>query len=101
MTKSIYVTKKGGPNVLTVREENPPKATGSNVVVRAHYCGVNYADVMSRAGLDPDTPKLPFIPGFEASGEVVETGNQVTGLQAGDRVIAVPMFGGAFSRLFK
>lgn len=39
-------------------------------------------------------PQPPFTPGFEVAGEVLDTGEGVTGLAAGDRVIAITPYGG-------
>jgi NADPH:quinone reductase-like Zn-dependent oxidoreductase len=42
------------------------------------FSGVNFNDVLGRFGLLEDTPRPPFVPGFECSGEVLETGTNVT-----------------------
>ncbi len=49
---------------------------------------------MARLGVYPNTPSPPFIPGMEVSGEVVAVGDGSALFAAGDRVVAVPIFGG-------
>jgi synaptic vesicle membrane protein VAT-1 len=45
-------------------------------------------------GLYPDAPKIPCVVGYEASGTIDRVGAGVTGLAEGDRVFAMPKFGG-------
>jgi NADPH2:quinone reductase len=69
-------------------EEMPkPPAAPGRVVVRVSAAGLNYADTMMRRGFYLQTPQFPFVPGFEFSGVVDETGPDVTGLRPGDRVM--------------
>jgi NADPH2:quinone reductase len=42
------------------------------------FSGINFNDVLVRYGLLEDTPRPPFIPGFECSGEVLNIGTNVT-----------------------
>ncbi len=42
------------------------------------FSGINFNDVLVRYGLLEDTPRPPFIPGFECSGEVLDIGTNVT-----------------------
>jgi NADPH:quinone reductase-like Zn-dependent oxidoreductase len=42
----------------------------------------------------PDAPKPPFVVGYEVSGTIDQIGSGVTGLAVGDRVLAMPRFGG-------
>ena len=64
------------------------------VGVRA--CGVNYPDNLMIAGKYQVQPPLPFSPGFELAGEILELGEGVTHLRAGPRVAATSM-GGAMA----
>jgi len=56
--------------------------------------GVCFADVLMRMGLYPEAPPLPFVPGYEVAGIVTGTGAGVRLVRPGDRVVAVPRFGG-------
>ena len=63
------------------------------VRIRVGFCGLNFADSIIVAGRYQVKPELPFTPGFEASGEIVELGEGVDDLALGDRVIALPAYG--------
>ncbi len=62
--------------------------------MRVKACGINFADLMARVGLYPDAPKIPCVVGYEVSGVVDQVGEGVEGLAEGDRVMAMPYFGG-------
>lgn len=55
------------------------------VAVRAS--GVNFADVMAIRGQHQNTPPVPFTPGFEFAGEVIEVASDVKKFQVGDKVV--------------
>jgi NADPH2:quinone reductase len=48
---------------------------------------------MMREGIHPETPALPFTPGWDLVGEVDQTGPGVSGLEFGERVAALPIHG--------
>ena len=83
--RQIWITRKGGPEVLQVREAPDPVCKPGEVRIRVKAAGVNFADVMTRVGLYPDAPKLPAVVGYEVAG-IVEGTNR--------RVLAMPHFGG-------
>ncbi len=64
------------------------------VVVKVEGFGLNYADVMARNGLYKEAPKIPFVPGYEVVGQVVDTGSRVPEEIKGKRVVAFTRFGG-------
>jgi NADPH:quinone reductase-like Zn-dependent oxidoreductase len=82
--KRIWITRKGGPEVLELREEPDPEPKPGEVRIRVKAAGVNFADVMARMGLYPDAPKLPAVVGYEVAGVTDD----------GRRVIALTAFGG-------
>jgi NADPH:quinone reductase len=57
--------------------------------VKVSNCGVNSADLQVCLGEYNIKPKLPFVPGFEVAGEVLEVGPEVETLRKGDRVIGL------------
>ncbi|HZS39624.1 MAG TPA: medium chain dehydrogenase/reductase family protein [Polyangia bacterium] len=92
--RQIWITKTGAPEVLQVREAPDPDAGAGQIRVRVRAAGINFADLMARVGLYPDAPKLPCVVGYEVGGTVDQVGAGVTGFAAGDRVLAMPHFGG-------
>jgi NADPH:quinone reductase-like Zn-dependent oxidoreductase len=92
--RSVWIPRIGPPDVLEVREVPDVHAGPGEVRVRVAASGVNFADVMARMGLYPDAPKLPCVVGYEVAGTVDEVGAGVTGIAAGDRVLAPTRFNG-------
>jgi synaptic vesicle membrane protein VAT-1 len=92
--RQVWITKAGAPEVLQVREAEDPSAKKGEVRVRVKAAGINFADLMARVGLYPDAPKIPCVIGYEVSGIVDEVGEEVTDVKVGDRVMAMPYFGG-------
>ncbi len=90
----IWITKAGGPEVLQVRSAPDPVPGASDVRIRVHAAGINFADLMARVGLYPDAPPLPCVVGYEVSGVIDAVGANVTSLAVGDRVFGAPRFGG-------
>ena len=93
MKKVIY-TKVGGLESIEIIEHQKEIVGKDEVRVRVHRAGINFADLMMRQGLYGASPEFPFTPGYEASGEVTEVGENVTKIGLNDRVIVVPGFGG-------
>ena len=83
--RAVQVKGFGDVDQLELVELPDPDPQPGQVRIRVEASGLNYADVMQRAGLYPGGPKPPFISGLEAAG-VVETGE---GLPAGSRVMTV------------
>jgi NADPH:quinone reductase-like Zn-dependent oxidoreductase len=92
--RQIWITRRGGPEVLQVKEAPDPVAGEGQVRVRVAAAGVNFADTMARIGLYPDAPKLPTVVGYEVAGTVDQVGAGVNGIAAGARVCAITRFGG-------
>lgn len=82
--RAIQITAVGGPEVLTIREVPKPVPAAGQALIRIEAAGVNFIDVYFREGRYPSP--LPFIPGQEAAGTVVEVGDGVTTVKVGDRV---------------
>ena len=93
-SRAWFVDRYGGPERLLLREREDPTPGPDEVLVRTAAVGLDFADLFVRAGVYPRTPKAPFVPGMEISGIVERVGPGVTGIREGDRVVAVPIFGG-------
>jgi NADPH2:quinone reductase len=85
MVKAICIHETGGPDVLKLEEIEIGRPGPGEVRVRNRAVGLNFIDVYFRSGLYPP-PKLPFVPGQEGAGVVVEVGEGVENLEEGDRV---------------
>ena len=92
--RAIFITRRGGPEVLEVREVPDPAPGPGQVRIAVRAAGLQFADVMARMGLYPDAPKLPAVVGYEVAGEVDAVGAGVTSPAPGDRVLALVRFGG-------
>ena len=89
----IIVTHYGGPDALQVVEEERPEPKPGEVRVRVLAAGVSLPDVMMREGIHPETPRLPFTPGWDLVGVVDQLGNGVSGIETGQIVAALPVSG--------
>ena len=83
--RAIRIHETGGPEVLKFEEVDLPKPGAGEVRLRQHAVGINYIDVRYRNGFYPP-PHLPFTPGNEGAGEVVQVGPSVKDFKLGDRV---------------
>lgn len=92
--KAIQFKGYGGPEVLKVIEAPRPAAAGRQVVVEVHAVGVNYADTARREGQYVVPTPLPFTPGAEVAGTVIEVGDGVTSVAPGTRVVTLIESGG-------
>lgn len=81
--KAIQIALTGGPEVLKYVDVPDPKPGKGQALLRMRAIGVNYMDVNGRAGT---APQLPWIPGGEGAGTVIEVGEGVTEVQVGDVV---------------
>ena len=87
--KAVRIHQFGGPEVLTYEDVPDPQPRKDQVLVRVRACALNHLDVWVRKGL-PGV-MLPHILGSDIAGEVVETGEYVSGFEAGLRVLIAPM----------
>ena len=92
--RQVWITRKGGPEVLEVREAQDPTPKEGEVRIRVRAAGVNFADVMARLGFYRDAPPLPCVVGYEVSGTVDAVGPGVTARKVGERVVSFTRFGG-------
>src|SRR5215472_1561613 len=89
----IIVTHYGGPDALQVIEEECPEPKTGEVRVRVLAAGVSLPDVMAREGIHPETPPVPFTPGWDLVGVVDALGQGVVGVEPGQIVTALPIHG--------
>jgi NADPH:quinone reductase-like Zn-dependent oxidoreductase len=89
----IIVSHYGGPDELQVLEEECPEPKGGEVRVRVQAAGVSLPDLMMREGVHPETPPVPFTPGWDLVGVVDRLGDGASGLEPGQIVAALPIIG--------
>lgn len=89
----IIVTHYGGPDALQVVEEDCPKPKHGEVLVRVQAAGVSLPDIMARQGIHPETPRVPFTPGWDLIGIVDRVGDGVSGIKVGEIIAAMPIHG--------
>jgi hypothetical protein len=87
----IIVTHYGGPEALQVLEEERPEPKRGDMRVRVLAAGVSLADLMMREGMHPETPRVPFTPGWDLVGLVDRLGDRVSGIEPGQFVAALPI----------
>ncbi len=93
--KAIVCTTLGAtPEALSLETLDSPRPGPGQVGIAIHACGVNFADSLLIQGNYQVRPEPPFSPGMEIAGEVLDCGAGVTGLQPGERVLAVLSYGG-------
>jgi NADPH:quinone reductase len=94
MPKAVVCRELGPPEKLRLETfASAPLAAGQvRVAIRA--AGINFPDILMAAGEYQLKPPLPFTPGVEAAGDVVEA-NDADGVAVGDKVI-VKMRHGAY-----
>jgi NADPH2:quinone reductase len=108
--KAIWITRKGGPEVLALRDTPQPTPGPGEVLIRVKAAGLNRSDVYSRTSKSYGKDG-PEIPGLEVSGTIVQVGPTANGSgpaethattatvkasrwQAGDEVCALVTGGG-------
>jgi len=87
------------PETLTVETVADPVAEAGHVVIAVHAAGVNFPDALMVMGQYQVRPPLPFTPGGEAAGVIIEVGSGVTHLHVGQRVVAFTRTGAFAERL--
>jgi NADPH2:quinone reductase len=89
----ILVARYGGPEVMRAIEEERPEPKAGEVRVKVLAAGVSLPDVMAREGMHPETPRVPYTPGWDLVGVVDACGDGVSGIEAGQTVAAMPISG--------
>lgn len=92
--KQIFITGTGGPEKLKIQEAPDPVPGEGSLRIRVKASGINFADIMARRGLYPDSPKIPCVVGYEVSGAVDAVGKGVPESWVGKHVFALTRFGG-------
>lgn len=84
----------GGPDTLRIDELPSPTPGPGELLVRVRAAAINFPDTLIIEDRYQLKPPRPFAPGGEIAGEVIGVGDGVEGWEKGNRLIAVPGFGG-------
>ena len=90
--KAIRVHQFGGPEVLKYEDAPRPVPAADEVLIKVYASGMNPVDWKMRAGLAESLfpIQLPFIPGWDVSGEIEEVGSDILTFKKGDEVYGRP-----------
>lgn len=97
--RAVLSKAPGGPETLVVEEVMDPRPMKGEVVIDVRAIGVNFPDTLIIEDRYQFRPQRPFSPGGEVAGVVEALGTETTGVAVGDRVIAVPGWGGMVEKL--
>jgi NADPH2:quinone reductase len=92
--KAMILRQWGEPEDLRLQEVARPPLKAGQVRIRTKAAGVSFATTLVIAGKYQRKPPLPFAPGTEASGVVIEADPACKRLKVGDEVVAVLDWGG-------
>src|SRR2546430_14482545 len=84
----------GEPEGRRRQEVGRPPLKAGQVRIKIRAAGVSFATTLVIAGKYQRKPPLPFAPGTEASGVVIEADPACKRLKVGDEVVAVLDWGG-------
>ena len=86
--RAVVCRHLGPPEGLRLECMPRPVLPEGHVRIAIRAAGLNFPDVLMIQGLYQFKPDLPFVPGLEAAGEIIELGSGVEGHRVGQRVIA-------------
>ena len=93
LIRTVRFHELGGPEVLTIDSLASPGLQATDVRIAVKAVGLNRADAMFRRGQYIEKADFPSRIGYEASGIVIEVGEEVNHLRLGDEVCIVPQMG--------
>jgi NADPH:quinone reductase len=96
MPRKIVCRELGPPESLRLEIFAAAPLAPGQVRVAIHAAGINFPDILMAAGQYQHKPELPFTPGVEAAGEVIEVDDAAQDIAVGDKVI-VKMRHGAYA----
>lgn len=88
--RAVQIARIGLPAFALRMTETPsPVAGPGQARIRVRAFGINFADILARTGMYPEAPRLPFTPGYEVAGEVIDVVGDCKVIQPGMRVAAL------------
>ena len=106
--KAIVCNNFGPIKNIEYKEVDDPNLEEDSVLIKVSSVGVNFPDGLLVQGKYQLKPEIPFIPGMEVAGEVIELGSKISDFKVGDRVAGLSRLSGyaektavKFSSVFK
>lgn len=96
MPRAVMSDAFGPPESYTLVDQPRQPVGPGQVRVAIKVAGISFVDVLTAKGEYQVKPPLPFIPGSEAAGIILEVAGDVTDFTAGDRVV-FSTWGGVFA----
>ena len=90
MYAAVYY-ENGGPEVFRYEQVPDPQPGPTEVLVKVEAVSIEGGDTLNRLGGQLAT--VPHVVGYQCAGTIVETGDQVSDLEVGDRVVTLGLFG--------
>ena len=92
--RAVEISEPGGADVLRQVGRSIPRPNRNEVLIKIAYAGVNRPDVLQREGSYLPPPGASDLPGLEASGTILNIGDNVANWSIGDEVCALLPGGG-------
>lgn len=92
--KAIVCEKYGPPSDLTLKDIQLGDLGEKQIRMQVKACSLNFPDTLIIQGLYQFKPDLPFTPGSDIAGVVLEIGSGVKHLKVGDEVFGFTLTGG-------
>lgn len=97
MMRAALCRSLGDVSALKVEEVPSPPLGPGQVRIAVRAAGVNFPDILMIEGKYQVKPELPFIPGLEVAGTIMDCGEGVTRFVPGQRVLATARRGGGYA----
>ncbi|KZY35811.1 NADPH:quinone oxidoreductase [Alcanivorax sp. HI0044] len=91
--RAILCKELGPANTLVIEDIASPAPGKGEVKVRVKAAGLNFPDTLIIEGKYQIKPELPFSPGGEMAGEVLEVGDGVKNFKPGQRIMGLTGYG--------
>ncbi len=88
--KAVIFKEHGEVDRLIYTDFDEPKPGKGEVKIKVEACALNHLDIWVRLGGRPVSMPMPHISGSDVAGTVAEVGEDVEGIEVGQRVVAAP-----------
>jgi NADPH:quinone reductase len=86
MMRALVCEAYGAIENLKIEDVPQPKPKAGEILVRVGAAGVSFAAMLGVQGKHQNKPPLPYVPGNEMAGHIVELGAGVTNVKVGQRI---------------